>query len=74
MLATFWIFCNVLATFWHSSEKFSGVLRAQSEQVKQGLISWGTFFTCVLLTGYCLKYGQLQVLHPFPTLSRRAIV
>ena len=45
MLATFLIFCNVLATFWHSSEKFSGVLRAQSEQVKQGLISWGTFLS-----------------------------
>ena len=32
MVATFWIFGNFLATFWHSSEQLSSILRAQSGQ------------------------------------------
>ena len=31
-LFTFWIFGNFLATFWHSSEQLSSILRAQSGQ------------------------------------------
>jgi len=30
LVATFWIFGNFLATFWHSSEQLSSILRAQS--------------------------------------------
>jgi len=32
LVATFWIFGNFLATFWHSSEQLSSILRAQSGQ------------------------------------------
>ena len=29
-VATFWSFRNFLATFWHSGEQLSSILRAQS--------------------------------------------
>jgi len=32
LVATFWILGNFLATFWHSSEQLSSILRAQSGQ------------------------------------------